>query len=31
MQPVSRYLVPDDRDFMAIYRRLPGPVSVPFR
>lgn len=31
MQPPTRYLVPDDRDFVAVYRRLPGPVSVPFR
>jgi phosphodiester glycosidase len=31
MQPATRYLVPDDRDFFAVYRRLPGPVSVPFR
>jgi len=30
MQPAMRYLVPDDRDFFAVYRRLPGPVSVPF-
>jgi hypothetical protein len=30
-QPVTRYLVPDDRDFFAVYRRLPGPVTVPFR
>ena len=30
-QPATRYLVPDDRDFFAVYRRLPGPVSVPFR
>jgi Phosphodiester glycosidase len=29
--PASRYLVPDDRDFFAVYRRLPGPVTVPFR
>ena len=29
MQPATRYLVPDDRDFFAVYRRLPGPVSVP--
>ena len=29
-QPSTRYLVPDDRDFFAIYRRLPGPVTVPF-
>jgi hypothetical protein len=26
----ERYLVPDDRDFFAVYRRLPGPVTVPF-
>jgi hypothetical protein len=31
MQPANRYLVPDDRDFIAIYRRLPGPVTVPFK
>jgi hypothetical protein len=31
MQPPTRYLVPDDRDFFAVYRRLPGPVTVPFR
>ena len=30
-QPPTRYLVPDDRDFFAIYRRLPGAVGVPFR
>jgi hypothetical protein len=30
-QPVTRYLVPDDRDFFAVYRRLPGPFSVPFK
>jgi len=30
MQPATRYLVPDDRDFFAVYRRAPGPVSVPF-
>ncbi len=29
-QPKTRYLVPDDRDFFAIYRRIPGPVTVPF-
>jgi hypothetical protein len=29
-QPATRYLVPDDRDFFAVYRRLPGPISVPF-
>ncbi len=30
-QPPTRYLVPDDRDFIAVYRRLPGPISAPFR
>ena len=30
-QPTTRYLVPDDRDFFAVYRRLPGPVTVPFK
>lgn len=30
-QSAWRYLVPDDRDFVAVYRRLPGPVSVPFK
>jgi hypothetical protein len=28
-QPSTRYLVPDDRDFFAIYRRVPGEVTVP--
>ena len=31
MQPATRYLVPDDRDFVAVYRRLPGAVTVPFK
>lgn len=31
MQPPTRYLVPDDRDFVAVYRRVAGPVSVPFK
>ena len=31
MQPATRYLAPDDRDFFAVYRRLPGPVTVPFK
>jgi hypothetical protein len=31
MQPATRYLVPDDRDFFAVYVRQPGPVTVPFR
>ena len=30
-QPPTRYLVPDDRDFFAVYRRVPGPVTVPFK
>ena len=30
-QPPTRYLVPDDRDFFAVYRRVPGPFTVPFR
>jgi predicted DNA-binding transcriptional regulator AlpA len=30
-QPATRYLHPDDRDFFAIYRRLPGPITVPLR
>jgi len=30
-QPSTRYLVPDDRDFFAIYRRLPGVVTVPLK
>ena len=29
-QSATRYLVPDDRDFFAVYRRVPGPVTVPF-
>jgi hypothetical protein len=31
MQPATRYLVPDDRDFFAVYRRLPATISVPFK
>jgi hypothetical protein len=30
-QKATRYLVPDDRDFFAVYRRLRGPVTVPFK
>lgn len=30
-QSAARYLVPDDRDFFAVYRRLPGPITVPLR
>jgi hypothetical protein len=29
-QSATRYLVPDDRDFFAIFRRVPGPVTIPF-
>ena len=29
-QSPDRYLTPDDRDFMAVYTRIPGPVTVPF-
>jgi hypothetical protein len=32
MQPSTRYLVPDDRDFFTVYRRVPtGAGVVPFR
>jgi hypothetical protein len=31
-QPATRYLVPDDRDFFAVYGRVPHGLSrVPFR
>ena len=30
-QQDTRYLVPDDRDFFAVYRRLPGAVTVPLK
>ncbi|HET8528015.1 MAG TPA: phosphodiester glycosidase family protein [Gaiellaceae bacterium] len=30
-QSAWRYLVPDDRDFVAVYRRLPGEVTVPLK
>lgn len=30
-QPASRYLVPDDRDFFTVYRRLPGAIAVPLK
>jgi hypothetical protein len=30
-QSATRYLVPDDRDFFAVYRRIPGPITVPFK
>jgi hypothetical protein len=29
--PASRYLNPDDRDFFAIYRQVPGSTTVPLR
>lgn len=29
-QSPSRYLVPDDRDFFAVYQPQSGPVTVPF-
>jgi Phosphodiester glycosidase len=31
MQSSKRYLVPDDRDFFAVYQPEPGPVTVPFK
>jgi hypothetical protein len=31
MQSASRYLTPDNRDFFAVYRRVAGPVTVPFK
>ena len=31
LQPASRYLVPDDRDFFTVYRRVPALTTVPFR
>jgi hypothetical protein len=30
-QSNHRYLVPDDRDFFAVYTPVPGPVTVPFK
>ncbi len=30
-QAATRYLVPDDRDFFAVYRRVPGHTRVPLR
>jgi hypothetical protein len=29
-QSPDRYLTPDDRDFMAVFSKVPGPVTVPF-
>ena len=30
-QSPDRYLIPDDRDFFAVYSKVPGPVVVPFK
>jgi len=30
-QSPDRYLVPDDRDFFAVYKRLPGPIADPLK
>jgi hypothetical protein len=30
-QSADRYLVPDDRDFFAVYKRLPGPITDPLK
>ena len=30
-QSPDRYLVTDDRDFFAVYNRLPGPITDPLR
>ena len=30
-QSPDRYLTPDDRDFMAVFTKRPGPVTVPFK
>jgi hypothetical protein len=30
-QSPDRYLTPDDRDFMAVFTKVPGPVTVPFK
>jgi phosphodiester glycosidase len=30
-QPATRYLVPDDRDFFAVYRRMTKPITVPLK
>jgi hypothetical protein len=30
-QAATRYIVPDDRDFFAVYELLAGPFTVPFR
>jgi Phosphodiester glycosidase len=30
-QSPDRYLTPDDRDFMAVFSKVSGPVTVPFK
>ncbi len=30
-QSRDRYLIPDDRDFMAVFTKAQGPVMVPFK
>jgi hypothetical protein len=30
-QSPDRYLTPEDRDFMAVFSKVPGPVTVPFK
>jgi hypothetical protein len=30
-QSPDRYLTPDDRDFMAVFSKVPGAVTVPFK
>ena len=30
-QSPDRYLTRDDRDFMAVFSKVPGPVTVPFK
>ena len=30
-QSSNRYLVPDDRDFFAVYQRQPGPITDPLK
>ena len=30
-QSMWRYLVPDDRDFFTVYRRIANPVTVPLK
>jgi len=30
-QSPDRYLTPDDRDFVAVFSKVPGPVTVPFK